>query len=108
VSSRDGAPLNVVIERTSLGPEAHGIFTFWLHIKADGWGQGFGGWQLTDEHATPLLQRILEVVGVDEWEQLKGKHIRVVSEDGVLCGIGNIVKDEWLFPKNFFAGRGVK
>ena len=37
---------NGKIESTNLGPEDHGILTFWLSLAFDGGGQGFGGYDI--------------------------------------------------------------
>jgi len=108
---------NAQIESTMLGYEDHGIMTCFLHLKQDGTGQGFGGYGLDNRPAKDKdghrfgdrrpsklagfwVKRILEVVGVDKWEDLVGKHIRVDGEEwGVINGIGNITKNKWFYPK---------
>ena len=107
---------NAIIERTMLGYEDHGIMTCFLYLKQEGSGQGFGGYGLD---AKPLkdkqghygdrrpskfagfwIKRILETVGVEKWEDLSGKHIRVDGEEfGDILGIGNIINDKWFYPK---------
>lgn len=52
---------------------------------------------------TSVIMRILEVVGVDTWEELKGKYIRI--KDCYLgekvSAIGNLMKNEWVDFDNF-------
>ena len=108
---------NAIIESTMLGYEDHGIMTCFLHLKQSGSGQGFGGWCLDnrppkgkdgyrqgDREPSRLagfwIKRILEVVGVDKWEDLVGKHVRVDGEEfGEIRGIGHIIEDKWFYPK---------
>lgn len=106
---------NALITGTMLGFEDHGIMSFFLYLEFDGGGVGFGGYAL-DEYdkalekrvgvgiSLDLIKEILEVVGVEKWEDLKGKHIRVDSEGwgGKALGIGNLMKDKWFYPKEFF------
>ena len=51
-----------------------------------------------------VISEILDVVGVDKWEDLPGKYIRF--EDGgwgsTVTKIGNIIKDKWFDMRNFF------
>lgn len=45
-----------------------------------------------------IISDLLDVVGVDVWEQLPGKYIRVSDNGygGDFCKIGHILKDRWL------------
>lgn len=98
------------IESTMLGVEDHGIFTCVLHISFNGSGQGFGTACL-DSYDTvkkkrigtrwglEYIMRLMEAVGVDKWEDLQGKFVRVKRVNGLLVSIGHIVKDQWFTPK---------
>lgn len=44
------------------------------------------------------------VVGVSKWEDIKGRYVRVKQEDRLVVGIGNIIKDKWFEPREFFKG----
>lgn len=107
--------VNAKITSTNLGNEDHGIFSFWLNLELDGGGVGFGGYALDSYDkeksarvgvamSIDLIKKIMEVVGVEKWEDLKGKHIRVDTEGwgGKALGIGNLMKDKWFYPKEFF------
>jgi hypothetical protein len=109
--------VNAKIASTTLGPEDHGIFMWWLHLEMDGTGVGFGGYGI-DEYDKQLkiridktgmgletIKAIMETVGVESWEKLKGQHIRVDTEGwgGKALGIGNLIKDRWFYPEEFFA-----
>jgi len=88
---------NAQIESTHLGLEGHGIFTFSLAFKkADGTHQGFGNFAWI---SSELIHEILKVVGVEKWEDLSGKHVRIKRGQGAndrITAIGNLMKDNWL------------
>lgn len=99
---------NVRIKSTRLGMEDQGIFSFYLFIEGEGWGTGIGGLCLDGydkekdcrtgwDKAIPMLAEIMRVVGVENWEDLKGKLIRVELRTwgDKTTKIGNILKDEW-------------
>lgn len=100
---------NARIASTTLGYEDHGILTFNLDLHGASWSQGFGGWPLDRWDAAQkqrvgqagAIERIavvLKVVGVDSWEQLEGKLVRVrwdTDESDAISAIGNIVDDTW-------------
>lgn len=103
---------NARIDSTMLGIEDHGVMTCFLHLRSGASGQGFGGFGLDGPYSEKYkerlpnklcgfwIKRILEVVGVDKWEDLKGKYIRVDGEDyGEIFGIGHITDDKWFYPK---------
>ena len=98
---------NGKIASTTLGIEDHSILTFFVHLEFDGCGQGLGGYALDHRdretrkligHGSGLvaIRRILEVVGVSNWEDLKGKLVRV-RHDGIGSKpiIGHILEDRW-------------
>lgn len=69
-----------LIERTMLGWEDHGIFTFVLRLNFGASEQGAGTLALGSQQginpvALPLIVAVMKVVGVDEWEHLKGKRV---------------------------------
>lgn len=96
---------NAVITGTSISSADHGCLTAWLYLDyGDGAGQGFGGAGLYApgskrkrgaNFAGHWLWRVLEVVGVDRWEDLSGCTCRVRGDDDGVRAIGHIVKDEW-------------
>lgn len=77
----EGMRGNAKIKSTMLGYEDHGILTCFLMLEQDGSGQGFGGYRLDAPHNKPSIftdfwiKKILWVVGVDKWEDLKGKYV---------------------------------
>jgi hypothetical protein len=102
---------NGVIESAFLGYEDHGILTIMLQLNYGSSAQGFGGYQL-DSYSEELkqrvpskacglfVQRILEVVGANSWDELKGKHVRVKGDGWRLKAIGHILKDQWFVPSD--------
>lgn len=112
---------NARITSTMLGREDHGIMTFMLYIDAGDFSCGVGGFCL-DEFSTDsqtrvfraksmkAISEILNVVGVDKWEDLPGKYIRFEDNGwgSTVTKIGNIIDDKWFDMKNFFAEGGEK
>lgn len=101
---------NAIIESTCLGLEDHGIFSAYLHLKYDGSGQSFGGYALDQfvkatreregtAYGMEFIRRILATVGVESWEELKGKHLRADCEHHKIHGIGHIIEDRWFYPE---------
>lgn len=109
---------NAIIESTMLGREDHGIMTFVLYIRFDdGLCCGVGGYAL-DEHdkvhnkrvfrakSMEAISKVLEVVGVEKWEDLPGKYIRFEDNGwgSTVTKIGNILSGKWFDLKEFFGG----
>ena len=107
---------NAKITGTMLGIEDHGIMTFMLHLDYGGSGQGAGGYcldtpiKLGDTFikrvgtaaGMSLIMEIMEIVGVEKWEDLQGKHIRAKSDFTGIEAIGHFLEDKWLNFKQFF------
>lgn len=102
---------NAVIESATITNEDHGLLSAWITLDYGGSGQDFGGYSLylpkslkhhknQPNFAGHFIWRVMEVAGVSEWSQLKGKTIRVRKEDewGRIISIGHIVKDDWFDP----------
>lgn len=95
---------NALITGTMLGVEDHGIFTSFVYLEWEGGGVGFGGYVLGEKLGVEFIKEILRIVGVNKWEDLKGKHCRVETGGvgSTSTGIGNLLKDDWLYSKEFF------
>lgn len=107
---------NAKIESTMLGYEDHGIMTFALNIVFDECCHcGIGGYALdiyNKETETRIftakgmkaISEILKVVGVNTWEELQGKYIRIKYEGHgtTIHEIGNLMLNKWLNFKYFF------
>lgn len=106
--------LNAKITGTKLTMEDHGCLSFWIFLEGAGWGVGYGGYcighgyQGADEFIAAngdgleAMMRIMDVVGVDTWEDLNGKYVRVKTDGKKVGIIGNIMKDKWFNIKEFF------
>lgn len=106
--------INAQIESTMLGYEDHGILTCYLHLKWGARGQGFGGYAL-DKHngernlksrrlgtayGCEFIARIMQTVGVEKWEDLKGKFVRIRGQtNSSIASIGHIIEDKWFTPE---------
>lgn len=104
---------NAVIEKAIIDTGDRGLLTAWLQLDYGGMGQGFGGHALYlpesyDHHelksfAGHFIFRCLEIAGVDCWDRLPSKTIRVRTEKGLIKAIGHIVKDDWFCPEDDFS-----
>lgn len=107
---------NAKITDVSLGIGDHCCLTFSIVLKGSGWGTCFGGYNLaffngttfkgseSSEKGLEALKRIMDVVGVAKWEDIKGHYVRVKQQDRLVVGIGNIIEDKWFEPREFFKG----
>lgn len=108
---------NAKITGTMLGREDHGIMTFMIFIDISGGGScGIGGWALDgydretksrvfSTKSMEAISKILEVVGVERWEHLTGKYIRI-KDNGwgkTVDEIGNLMEDKWFNLREFFS-----
>ena len=104
---------NAIITSASLDTGDRGLLTGWLHLDYGGSGQGFGGHCLylpksykhhteKGDFAGHFIFRCMEVAGVEAWDKLKGKTIRVKIVNGLIESIGHIVKEDWFCPKKDF------
>ena len=107
---------NVKIVDTSITMADHGVLTFYLTVEGNCWGIGIGGYVIGHGYlgadtfeadrgeGLEAMMRIMDTVGVEKWEDLKGKYCRVVCTgwgDGVY-EIGNLITDKWFNLKKFF------
>lgn len=107
---------NAQISSTMLGREDHGIMTFQILIRFGSCGCGVGGYALDgydretkarvfSAKSMEAISKILEVVGVDSWEELPGKYIRFKDNGwgSTVDEIGNIIEDKWFNLREFFS-----
>lgn len=107
---------NAKIVSTMLGREDHGIMTFMIFVEFDNCIHcGIGGYAL-DQYDKKIekriftvsgmeaISKILEIVGVDKWEDLPNKYIRI-KDNGwgkTIDEIGNLMVDEWFNLREYF------
>ena len=107
---------NAKITNVSLTMEDWGCLTFYITLDGGGWGCNYGGYCIGKGYlgaknfqgsaaGLEVLMRIMDIVGVEKWEELKGKYCRVKTEGwgGTIQAIGNILKDEWFDVKEFYS-----
>lgn len=110
---------NAKISSVSLGYEDHGILTCMLMLDYGGICQGFGGYRLDEynknkkksfgsAYGMQFIINVLKTVGVDSWENIEGKYIRVEAISDKVHRIGHITEDKWFDPekdmKEFLGG----
>lgn len=107
---------NARITDTMLGREDHGIMTFSVYVHTEHYDCGVGGYGLDyydrsketrvfTAKGLEAISRILEVVGVDRWERLPGKYVRI-KDNGwgkPIDEIGNLIEDKWFNLRDFFS-----
>jgi hypothetical protein len=96
---------NAKIAGTSLSSADHGMLSSFIRLDYGGSEQGFGGYCLYNQNfvsepsfAGHWIWRVMEVVGVDEWSDLKGNTVRAKIEKGMVVAIGHIIEDRWFTP----------
>ena len=104
---------NAIIKSARITCGDRGFLDCWLDLDYGGSGQGFGGYVLylpkswthhkLESVAGHFIFRVMEVAGVENFDALKGKSVRVKCEDGLIRAVGHIVNDDWFCPKEDFA-----
>ena len=116
---------NAKIDYVKLYIEDHDILTFSIGLDLGSGGCALGGYTLDqsfrvnkndnkwdyERKSSPAgldcMRKIMEVVGVRSWEDLKGKYVRYEDNGrgSRITKIGNIIKDDWIdiddFMKNY-------
>lgn len=104
---------NAVIDSAIIDTGDRGLLTAWLHLDYGGSGQGFGGFILylpkdfrhhtiKGDHAGHFIFRCMQIAGVESWDKMKGKTIRVKCNHSKIEAIGHIVKEDWFCPSEDF------
>lgn len=108
--------LNAQIINVSITMADHGCLTFYITIQGGALGCSIGGYCIGHgylgadtfevKHGDGLeaMMRIMDVVGVSRWEDLKGKYIRFEYNGlgSTVKKIGNIIEDKWFDIDKFF------
>lgn len=97
---------NARISGVRLGFDRDIFLTFWVTVEGKGWGQSIGGYVLAKKgepegfaKGFAAIANLLNVVGVESWEELRGQLIRVKDVGGPGSStppvIGHIIDDKW-------------
>lgn len=101
---------NAKITDVSISMADHGCLTFQIYLEGDGWVSAFGGYRIGNGYlgadkftaksgaGLVAMMKIMDAIGVERWEDLKGKYVRIASN----IAIGNIIEDKWFNAKEFF------
>lgn len=111
---------NALITNVDLSMADHGCLTLAMTLEGGGWGVVYGGYCLGKGYlgadddffdgsadGMEYLMRIMDTVGVEKFQDLKGKYVRVATKgwgDPVKI-IGNIIKNKWFDAETFFADK---
>ena len=106
---------NAKIEHVSITMADHGCLTFYIALQGGGWGCVLGGYCIGSGYlgadkftgsakGLECIMRIMDAVGVERWEDMKGKYIRIVDNGlgSTISKIGHITDDKWFDIKEFF------
>ena len=111
---------NALITNVDLSMADHGCFTLAMTLEGGGWGVVYGGYCLgkgylvADDNffdgsaaGMEYLIRIMDTVGVENFQDLNGKYVRVATKGwgSSVKIIGNIIKDKWFDAETFFADK---
>lgn len=107
--------VNAQITDVSLTMADHGVLCYYLTLESGCIGVNYGGVVIGKgylgakefkgyEKGIEAVMRIMDVVGVERWEDLKDKYVRVELRGWgeTVDKIGNIIKDKWFSQKEFF------
>lgn len=107
---------NARITNAEITMADYGCLTYWISVEGAGWGVGIGGYCIgkgyldakeftaTSGKGLEAMMRVMDVVGVEKWSDLKGKYVRVELNrlSDPVTKIGNIIKDKWFDHQEFF------
>ena len=106
---------NAKIADVSFSMADHGCITFWVFIETAEGSCSIGGYCIGHGYVgandftgygegIEAMARIMNVVGVERWEDLKGQYCRVEPDEstGRILKIGNIIKEKWFDIDEFF------
>jgi hypothetical protein len=95
------------ISNLRLGLNKQGTFSVQYDLKVPGSDTAIEGAGTSfDKHHPAIgayIQATVDAAGAKCWEEIDGKSVFVRVEDGVVVGIGNLHKDEWVLNSDFHA-----
>ena len=99
---------NAIIRSATITYRDRGFLDCIIDLEYGCTTQTFGGYVLylpksfsahkINSPAGHFIFRVMEVAGVEKWDELKGKTIRVRADNFRVVAIGHIVKDDWFTP----------
>ena len=108
--------VNAKITRADLSMADHGVLCYYLTLEGRGFGCNYGGRVIGkgylgakhfkgSEKGIEAIMRIMDTVGVENWNDLKGKYVRAVLNGwgSPIDKIGNIIEDKWFDQEEFFS-----
>ena len=111
---------NALIKSVDLSMVDHGCLKLAMTLEGGGWGVVYGshclgkGYLGADDDffngsaaGMEYLIRIMDTVGVEKFQDLKGKYVRVALKGwgNSLNIIRNIIKDKWFDAETFFTDK---
>lgn len=106
---------NALITSVDLSMADHGVLCLEMGLDGGGWGCVFGGHVIGKGYlgakkfegspsGIEYIMEIMNVVGVERFNDMKGKYIRVATEGwgSTVKIIGNIIEDKWFDVTTFF------
>ena len=110
--------INAKITSTSITMADHGCLIFWVTVEGSGFAVSIGGYSIGhgylgasefdgNGHGLEAMMRIMDTVGIDTWEDLKGKYIRIES-NGLgkpVKKIGHLIDNKWFDIDEFFKSK---
>lgn len=108
---------NAFIESVDLSMADHGCLTLAMSLNGGGWGVVYGGYCLGHGYlgadddffsgsadGMEYLIRIMDTIGVERFQNLKGKYVRIATKgwSSTVKIIGNIIEDKWFDAETFF------
>jgi hypothetical protein len=88
--------LNAIILNPRIFIEDHGLWTSYLMLHHERGHQGYGGYNLGFPGSMFLwVSGVCSLVGVDDWADLRGRHIRIKQSDCGITAIGHYLDDRW-------------
>jgi hypothetical protein len=100
---------NAIIVNAGIGIDDPGMLSVYIVLDDGNGEQVFGRGVYMPKsgingrsYAGHFIYRVLEIAGVDAWNQLKGKAVRVIGDSAHIEAIGHIIADEWFNPGKEF------
>lgn len=107
---------NALISSVDISMEDYGCVVYKIVLEGGDWGCVFGGYCLGhgylgatnfdgSEKGIESIARIMDVVGVSRFNDMRGRHIRVATKGWgePIKIIGNIVRENWFDSESFFS-----